>query len=69
MSELSSSPIDLLDLTGRGALVTGAGQVGRAIATTLAAHGAAPIVVVDIASPVGEELAADLQAAELKPCP
>jgi 3-oxoacyl-[acyl-carrier protein] reductase len=63
MSELSSSPIDLLDLTGRGALITGAGQVGRAIATTLAAHGAAPMVVVDIAGPVGEELAADLQAA------
>ena len=44
-------------------LVTGAGQVGRAIATTLAAHGAAPLVVVDIAGQVGEELAADLQAA------
>jgi 2-hydroxycyclohexanecarboxyl-CoA dehydrogenase len=63
MSELSSSSLDLLDLTGRGALVTGAGQVGRAIATTLAAHGAAPVVVVDIAGEVGEELAADLQAA------
>jgi NAD(P)-dependent dehydrogenase (short-subunit alcohol dehydrogenase family) len=63
MSELSSPFIDLLDLTGRGALVTGAGQVGRAIATTLATHGAAPIVVVDIAGPVGEELAADLRAA------
>ena len=63
MPELSSSPNGLLDLTGRGALVTGAGQVGRVIATTLAAHGAAPIVVVDIAGPVGEELAADLQAA------
>jgi 2-hydroxycyclohexanecarboxyl-CoA dehydrogenase len=63
MSELSSSPINLLDLTGRAALVTGAGQVGRVIATTLAAHGAAPIVVVDIAGPVGEELVADLRAA------
>jgi 2-hydroxycyclohexanecarboxyl-CoA dehydrogenase len=63
MSELSSPQIDLLDLTGRGALVTGAGQVGRAIATTLAAHGAAPIVLVDIMGPVGEELAADLRAA------
>jgi len=55
--------MDLLDLTGRGALVTGAGQVGRVIATTLAAHGASPVVVVDIAGPVGEELAADLRAA------
>jgi NAD(P)-dependent dehydrogenase (short-subunit alcohol dehydrogenase family) len=62
MSELSSSPADLLDLSGRGALVTGAGQVGRVIATTLAAHGAAPVVVVDIAGAVGEELAADLRA-------
>jgi NAD(P)-dependent dehydrogenase (short-subunit alcohol dehydrogenase family) len=61
MSELPS-PLDLLDLTDRGALVTGAGQVGRAIATTLAAHGAGPIVVVDIAEPVGEELVADLRA-------
>jgi NAD(P)-dependent dehydrogenase (short-subunit alcohol dehydrogenase family) len=63
MSQFSSSPVDPLDLTGRGALVTGAGQVGRVIATTLAAHGAAPIVVVDIAGPVGEELAADLEEA------
>jgi 3-oxoacyl-[acyl-carrier protein] reductase len=63
MSELTSSSVDLLDLTGRGALVTGAGQVGRAIATTLAAHGASPIVAVDIAGKVGEELAADLQVA------
>jgi 3-oxoacyl-[acyl-carrier protein] reductase len=54
--------MDLLDLTGRGALITGAGQVGRVIATTLAAHGAAPVVVVDIARPVGEELVADLRA-------
>lgn len=63
MPELCLPSTDLLDLTGRAALVTGAGQVGRAIATTLAAHGAAPLVVVDIARPVGEALAADLQAA------
>ncbi len=57
------SAIDVLDLSGRAALVTGAGQVGRAIASTLAAHGAQPIVVTDIIGPVAEELAADLQAA------
>jgi 3-oxoacyl-[acyl-carrier protein] reductase len=61
-SELPSPAVDVLDLTGRAALVTGAGQVGRAIATTLAAHGAAPIVVTDIAGPVAETLAADLEA-------
>jgi 2-hydroxycyclohexanecarboxyl-CoA dehydrogenase len=66
MSEPSSSAFDLLDLTGRGALVTGAGQVGRVIATTLAAHGAAPVVVVDIAGPVAEKLVADLRAAGTK---
>jgi 3-oxoacyl-[acyl-carrier protein] reductase len=52
-----------LDLSGRAALITGAGQVGRVIATTLAAHGASPVVVTDIVGPVAEELAADLRAA------
>jgi 3-oxoacyl-[acyl-carrier protein] reductase len=52
-----------LDVTGRAALVTGAGQVGRVIATTLAAHGAEPLIVTDISAPVVEALAADLQAA------
>jgi NAD(P)-dependent dehydrogenase (short-subunit alcohol dehydrogenase family) len=61
MSERPSSAADVLDLTGRAALVTGAGQVGRAIATTLAAHGAEPIVVADISGPMAEALADDLQ--------
>jgi 2-hydroxycyclohexanecarboxyl-CoA dehydrogenase len=63
LSEHPSSPADVLDLTGRAALVTGAGQVGRVIATTLAAHGAGPLFVTDIFAPVAEALAADLQAA------
>lgn len=61
-SEPPSSRTDVLDLSGRAALVTGAGQIGRAIATTLAAHGADPIVVTDIVGPVAEALAADLRA-------
>lgn len=61
MPDGPSAPIDVLDLTGRAALVTGAGQVGRVIAHTLAAHGADPIVVTDIAGPVAEALAADLR--------
>jgi len=68
-SERPSPPSDVLDLTGRAALITGAGQVGRAIATTLAAHGAAPIVVADIAGPVAEALAADLQASGTEAVP
>jgi NAD(P)-dependent dehydrogenase (short-subunit alcohol dehydrogenase family) len=45
-------------VAGLTALVTGAGQVGRAIATTLAAHGASPVVITDLyAAPL--EQAAD----------
>ena len=40
--------MDLLDLQGRTALVTGAGLVGREIAATLAAHGAGTVVVCDL---------------------
>jgi 3-oxoacyl-[acyl-carrier protein] reductase len=50
------------DMSGRAALVTGAGQVGRAIATTLAGNGAGPLVVTDIDHGVVEALAADLRA-------
>lgn len=39
---------DLGDLGGHAALVTGAGQVGRAIAVSLARHNAGPIVIVDL---------------------
>jgi len=39
---------DLLDLQGRTALVTGAGQVGRSVATMLASHGARRVVVTDL---------------------
>jgi 2-hydroxycyclohexanecarboxyl-CoA dehydrogenase len=63
VSEQPSSPADVLDLTGRAALVTGAGQVGRVIATTLAAHGAEPVVVTDIFAPIAEAVAADLRGA------
>jgi 2-hydroxycyclohexanecarboxyl-CoA dehydrogenase len=69
MSEEPSAPAGLLDLTGRAALVTGAGQVGRAIATTLAAYGAQPIVVTDIVGPVAEALAADLRATGIEAVP
>jgi 3-oxoacyl-[acyl-carrier protein] reductase len=56
-------PEPFCDLTGRAALVTGAGQVGRTIATTLATRGAGPIVVTDIDGAVVESLAADLRDA------
>jgi 2-hydroxycyclohexanecarboxyl-CoA dehydrogenase len=62
LSEQHSSPADPLDLSGRAALVTGAGQVGRVIATTLAAHGAEPVVVMDIFQPIAEALASDLRS-------
>jgi 2-hydroxycyclohexanecarboxyl-CoA dehydrogenase len=50
--------MNLLDLEGRSALVTGAGLVGREIASTLAAHGAGTVVVCDLARD-NAELAAD----------
>ena len=49
--------VDLLDLQGRSALVTGAGLVGREIAATLAAHGAGTVVVCDLAQGNAEEAA------------
>jgi NAD(P)-dependent dehydrogenase (short-subunit alcohol dehydrogenase family) len=63
-SEPQTSPSTAFcDLTGRAALVTGAGQVGRTIATTLAAHGAGPLIATDIDEAVAASLAADLRSA------
>jgi NAD(P)-dependent dehydrogenase (short-subunit alcohol dehydrogenase family) len=49
---------DLLDLDGRVALVTGAGQgVGRQIALDLAGHGAGAVIVNDFFKERAEEIA------------
>jgi 3-oxoacyl-[acyl-carrier protein] reductase len=55
---------DLLDLKGRNALITGAGQnVGREIALLLAAHGAGTVVVNDLFVDRAEAVVADIEAA------
>jgi NAD(P)-dependent dehydrogenase (short-subunit alcohol dehydrogenase family) len=53
---------DLLSLTGQRAVVTGgAGGLGRAIATTLAAHGAT-VVILDKDAAGAEKAASDIEA-------
>jgi 3-oxoacyl-[acyl-carrier protein] reductase len=55
---------DILDLAGRVALVTGAGQgVGREIALRLAAHNAGGVVVNDYVLERAEEVAGEIRAA------
>lgn len=55
---MAPSPADpLLDLEGRTALVTGAGAVGREIATTLATHGAGTVVIADLSREQAEAAA------------
>ena len=54
---------DILDLKGRVALVTGAGQgVGRQIALHLGGHGAEGVVVNDVRLERAEEVAKEVQA-------
>ncbi len=55
--------MDLLDLGGRTALVTGAGLVGREIASTLAAHGAGTVVVTDLSRQQADAAADAVRAA------
>ncbi|HVM66402.1 MAG TPA: SDR family NAD(P)-dependent oxidoreductase [Acidimicrobiales bacterium] len=52
----------LIDLGGRTALVTGAGLVGREIASTLAAHGAGTVVVTDLSRQQADEAADAVRA-------
>jgi len=54
---------DLADLGGRRALVTGAGQIGVALATSLASHNAGAVAVVDISKERAEEAAHQVEAA------
>jgi 3-oxoacyl-[acyl-carrier protein] reductase len=61
---------DILDLAGRVALVTGAGQgVGRQIAIHLAAHNAGGVVVNDYVLKRAEEVAQEIKAAGGKALP
>lgn len=68
---MSGEPIsDLLDLGGRVALVTGAGQgVGRAIALRFAEHGAGAVVVNDFYLDRAESVAAEVAALGCKALP
>jgi 2-hydroxycyclohexanecarboxyl-CoA dehydrogenase len=61
---------ELLNLQGRTALVTGAGQgVGRQIALHLAEHGAGCVVVNDFFADRAEAVAADVEATGAKAIP
>lgn len=54
---------DLLDLKGRAALITGAGQgVGRHVALRFAEHGAGAVVVNDLFLDRAEKVAAEVEA-------
>ncbi|MFQ5382625.1 MAG: SDR family NAD(P)-dependent oxidoreductase [Dehalococcoidia bacterium] len=61
---------DLLDLKGRIALVTGAGQgVGRAIALTFSRHGAGAVVVNDYFEERAKAVAAEIEALGVRALP
>ena len=58
---------DLLDLSGKVALITGAGQgVGRQIALFMAAHGAQGVIINDIVAERAQAVAAEVDAAGSK---
>ncbi len=61
--------VTLIDLGGRTALVTGAGLVGREIATTLADHGAGTVVVTDLSRQLADEAADAVRAHGAEPFP
>ena len=61
---------ELLDIKGRTAFVTGAGQgVGRQVALYLAQHGAGAVVVNDFHAERAESVAAEVEAAGAKALP
>ena len=60
----------ILDIKGRTALVTGAGQgVGRQVALYLAEHGAGAVVINDFHADRAESVAAEVEAAGAKALP
>jgi 3-oxoacyl-[acyl-carrier protein] reductase len=60
---MASAREDLLDLKGRVALITGAGQgVGRSIASHFASHNAGAVIVNDFYLERAEEVARDVEA-------
>jgi 3-oxoacyl-[acyl-carrier protein] reductase len=60
---------DLADLKGRVALVTGAGQVGQALAVSLARHNASAVAVVDLSKERAEHVAGEVEAAGARGLP
>ncbi len=60
---------DLADLAGRAALVTGAGDVGAAIALALAKHGAGLVAVVDLDADRAHALAGRIEAEGVRALP
>ncbi|WP_255375861.1 SDR family NAD(P)-dependent oxidoreductase [Saccharomonospora sp. CUA-673] len=70
MSRTLSETRRILDVEGRVAVVTGAGQgVGRRIALDLAAHGAGAVVVNDLDADRAEQVADEVRATGTKAMP
>lgn len=66
---MSPEQTDLANLAGRSALVTGAGDVGSALALALAQHGAGLVAIVDLDEARVTDLARQIEAAGARALP